>query len=385
MKRKNISCWLLLPVMALLMGACGESDKDVPPMPDLPSDVPTSVPSPTSLDASYSGSSQATLDMRKFAEFAAKVTNIRWQIYKNLTGNFDASKGYVGEYHAEDWDRFFEVAYELYENADDYTEAMQNLVDEGILTQDATRGLPSITALGTELKKINDALGTGHKKIMEVMRRPNMANTEQWEAAYNALPKELHYGATDWKEWRSNVYNNDFGGGIFNNLHASRTYMYLCNENSSSESKFADEANLMCAGVPGLTHVYQVGVPLVESGRNINMIILKAQNPILGNFMDGMDIGMASTSLANAVHKGDAGSAREAMLTISNVIVGQMGNFADSPYLLNEGINFSTELFSQTVLRDLNDAESIYNNRPGSNVGLIQVSDEGNDGKPATI
>lgn len=385
MKKKNISFWLLLPVMALLMGACGESDKDEAPVPDLPSDVPTSVSSPTSLDARYSGSSQATHDIRKFTEFVAKITNLRWQIYKNLTGNFDASKDYVGKYNAEDWDRFFEVAYELYENADDYTEAMQNLVDEGILTQETTRGIPSITAIGSELKKINDALGTGQKKIMEVMRRQKMATPEQWEAAYDALPKELHYGASDWKEWRYNVYNNDFGGGIFNNLNSSRTYMYLCNENSSSKSEFADEANLMCKGVPGLTHVYQVGVPLVKSGRNINLTIQKALNPMLGNFMDGMDIGMASTSLVNAVHKGDPGSARESMLTISNVIVGQVGNLANSPYLLNEGINLSTELFNQTVLSDLNDAESIYSNSPYSNVGLIQVSDEGNDGKPATI
>jgi len=36
MKKKNISFWLLLPAMALLMGACGESDKDDPDNPETP-------------------------------------------------------------------------------------------------------------------------------------------------------------------------------------------------------------------------------------------------------------------------------------------------------------------------------------------------------------
>ena len=376
----------LLLIGALVLtgfAACGEksSSDDVGPAPVDVVEHPVAV-------VQYEGSKQAKNDVQTLAEIATKLTAMRWVRYLNYTDNFNAETNFKGDIHKADWDSYFQLISDIANNADDYVEAMQRLTDNGIWDAQkvaVTRGdiSPPLKDVFMCLYNADKALDSGHGKIFDVINsnKAELNTPEMWKKLYDWMPDDYRFGETDYRQWRNRVYNHDYGNVLTRSFISSKLFMHMC-----EVPEFDDAARDLCGNKdPRGCHINQVGTELTKQGMNLEVAFYKTFNPTLGHLTSGIDLGMASVSLANAVDKGDPNAARDAMLTISNVISTEVGGFDNNAsWWQGETVNISYELMNQTVISDLNQAVA-DENALNSSVGLLNIKDIDNTGAQVFI
>ena len=132
MKRKNINYWLLLPVLALIMGACGKDDEEKGGGGETSSEL-IEVPA-RSEDEWVSAKDISDSDLTLLMDLTVKMEYMRVEFIKMLSNNFEGNGLFCGHGDKTNPDPTMQTFTDLMVKADDYLAAMERLEEAGILT-----------------------------------------------------------------------------------------------------------------------------------------------------------------------------------------------------------------------------------------------------------
>ena len=210
MNRKNIYYWLLLPVLALMMGACSKTD-------DVEEGSETDffeVPG-IEEDAWVSADNISDDDLTLFLDFMVKIDYMRVQYIKMLSNNFEGDKLFSGFGDKTDPDPTMRTYTAFMVNADNYLAAIERLDDAGLMTP-ATRtsniGNAQIIvwAYRKENERAQITIQDNLAKLAKIGKYDNQAQQELYDH-YKALEPDnaKAIGAKDARDFFQKLNNGD--------------------------------------------------------------------------------------------------------------------------------------------------------------------------------
>lgn len=210
MNRKNIYYWLLLPVLALIMGACSKTD-------DVEEGSETDffeVPG-IEEDAWVSADNISDDDLTLFLDFMVKIDYMRVQYIKMLSNNFEGDKLFSGFGDKTDPDPTMRTYTAFMVNADNYLAAIERLDDAGLMTP-ATRtsNIGNAQKIFKASRKENErALITIQDNLAKLAKAGKYDNQAQQELYdhYKALEPDnaKAIGAKDARDFFQKLNNGD--------------------------------------------------------------------------------------------------------------------------------------------------------------------------------
>ena len=210
MNRKNIYYWLLLPVLALMMGACSKTD-------DVEEGSETDffeVPG-IEEDAWVSADNISDDDLTLFLDFMVKIDYMRVQYIKMLSNNFEGDKLFSGFGDKTDPDPTMRTYTAFMVNADNYLAAIERLDDAGLMTP-ATRtsNIGNAQKIFKASRKENErALITIQDNLAKLAKAGKYDNQAQQELYdhYKALEPDnaKAIGAKDARDFFQKLNNGD--------------------------------------------------------------------------------------------------------------------------------------------------------------------------------
>ena len=258
---------------------------------------------PTTLKQDFNKS-----DMDNFFELNLKMENMRLQFVKFMSNGWEGQL-LDGPGPKSDPMKMFEILEEILDKKDAYTQAINNLTNQGILDNVTTRGL--ITA-GWEM--IVEGWGSTAKnrriKILTMLEENKvMGNANAQQELFNALPKELKKGETDAKKWFNNLNQGKYDNAC-PQIHA-----YLVNSGAgesgnagSALGKYYEAAEKAANGKNPL-HIdtYKVGVEQAQKAANFNAALWdKATGGYAGDWADADVILSETSKLRQKISDGSA-------------------------------------------------------------------------------
>ena len=258
---------------------------------------------PTTLKQDFNKS-----DMDNFFELNLKMENMRLQFVKFMSNGWEGQL-LDGPGPKSDPMKMFELLEEILDKKDAYTQAINNLTNQGILDNVTTRGL--ITA-GWEM--IVEGWGSTAKnrriKILTMLEENKvMGNANAQQELFNALPKELKKGETDAKKWFNNLNQGKYDNAC-PQIHA-----YWVNSGAgesgnagSALGKYYEAAEKAANGKNPL-HIdtYKVGVEQAQKAANFNAALWdKATGGYAGDWADADVILSETSKLRQKISDGSA-------------------------------------------------------------------------------
>jgi hypothetical protein len=305
MNRKNIFYWLLLPVLALIMGACGETDdEDVTPETQTGEYVKD-----FKRVKQYGETKQFQDDLDAFATYAIEIQAFRhgwWMLLSNgfVNGNafcatFDDIEGEVGTLSAE---FCYNVIDGIVENADKYEEAMERLQYSGILPDPKASATRGWLADGLNfIYNCRNAQKMGRQSVMAIMHYSSIGtNPTKLKELFDLLPSNLRRGYSDYASFWS-----DFSRGKLD----SRANQIFVNLYTYDPLDFGERARIM--GITPGGNVTAAGAKLIESGMNL---VIDA-SPISTQLGYGKDIYGVYSATEKLVKEGDVKGFLQTALT----------------------------------------------------------------------
>ena len=192
---KKISLTLLALISIMLLTGCSKSDDNSSGGAEGDWTGWGTGVEPTTLKQDFNKS-----DMDNFFELNLKMENMRLQFVKFMSNGWEGEL-LDGPGPKSDPMKMFELLEEILDKKDDYTQAINNLTNQGILDNVTTRGLISS---GWEM--IVNGWGSTAKnrriKILTMLEENKvMGNANAQQELFNALPEKLKKGETDAKKW----------------------------------------------------------------------------------------------------------------------------------------------------------------------------------------
>ena len=133
MTKKFIFGWLFVPALALMMGACGETDDEEESGGGETSSELIEVPA-RSQDVWVSAKDISDDDLTLLVDLTVKMEYMRVQFIKMLSNNFEGDGLFCGHGDKTNPDPTMETFTDLMVKADDYLAAMERLEEAGMLT-----------------------------------------------------------------------------------------------------------------------------------------------------------------------------------------------------------------------------------------------------------
>ena len=358
--------WMFMALMVLSIGglltACSGDDENA-------IDPDKTIVSKDYKD--YVASNEMKSDVQTIVEGAMKLQALKWEMYKNFTNNFKL-KG-IKEYdpwNGANWDRFYELATEIGQNADRYTQATQNLYDKGVLTT-KTPQTRVFTAIVGGYMKMKDKLYEGHEKILNTMKQPGMATPQKWEEMFNSLQYSRdRLGCYNWQDWRNKIANRD--AGI---IESTEIFEQLCQNN---EDFHLAATNAGYGNNPVAETTREVGGTALEVAVDVYANAAATGSGAIGLGKEAFDVVNASGNFVKAVKDGEniSQAGRDVISTISCVVASHVGGEANN-YLYTETFNAVQKTYKETVEKNLNEAEAAENGaNEGTGTGVIEVEDK---------
>ena len=258
---------------------------------------------PTTLKQDFNKS-----DMDNFFELNLKMENMRLQFVKFMSNGWEGQL-LDGPGPKSDPMKMFELLEEILDKKDAYTQAINNLTNQGILDNVTTRGL--ITA-GWEM--IVEGWGSTAKnrriKILTMLEENKvMGNANAQQELFNALPKELKKGETDAKKWFNNLNQGKYDNAC-PQIHAYwvNTGAGESGNAGSALGKYYEAAEKAANGKNPL-HIdtYKVGVEQAQKAANFNAALWdKATGGYAGDWADADVILSETSKLRQKISDGSA-------------------------------------------------------------------------------
>lgn len=208
MTKKFIFRWLFVPALALMMGACGETDDEEESgggdISNLTEDTFSEAPSSSTVTAKDFVMS----DIDALIEVSLKMEGMRLEYTKMMSDNWQGELlGGAGE-HTKGA-KFFSYVADLLQNADHYQEALNRLEEDGILTK------PTVTRLGLEFFQwCNDIINVEkdtHYRMLTILNTMKATGDEKrLQQLFDALPASCKHGHVDPKNWYIDFAAGDY-------------------------------------------------------------------------------------------------------------------------------------------------------------------------------
>ena len=208
MTKKFIFGWLFVPALALMMGACGETDDEEESgggdISNLTEDTFSEAPSSSTVTAKDFVMS----DIDALIEVSLKMEGMRLEYTKMMSDNWQGELlGGAGE-HTKGA-KFFSYVADLLQNADHYQEALNRLEEDGILTK------PTVTRLGLEFFQwCNDIINVQkdtHYRMLTILNTMKATGDEKrLQQLFDALPASCKHGHVDPKNWYIDFAAGDY-------------------------------------------------------------------------------------------------------------------------------------------------------------------------------
>lgn len=208
MTKKFIFGWLFVPALALIMGACGETDDQEESgggdISNLTEDTFSEAPSSSTVTAKDFVMS----DIDALIEVSLKMEGMRLEYTKMMSDNWQGELlGGAGE-HTKGA-KFFSYVADLLQNADHYQEALNRLEEDGILTK------PTVTRLGLEFFQwCNDIINVEkdtHYRMLTILNTMKATGDEKrLQQLFDALPASCKHGHVDPRNWYVDFAAGDY-------------------------------------------------------------------------------------------------------------------------------------------------------------------------------
>ena len=208
MTKKFIFGWLFVPALALMMGACGETDDEEESgggdISNLTEDTFSEAPSSSTVTAKDFVMS----DIDALIEVSLKMEGMRLEYTKMMSDNWQGELlGGAGE-HTKGA-KFFSYVADLLQNADHYQEALNRLEEDGILTK------PTVTRLGLEFFQwCNDIINVEkdtHYRMLTILNTMKATGDEKrLQQLFDALPASCKHGHVDPRNWYIDFAAGDY-------------------------------------------------------------------------------------------------------------------------------------------------------------------------------
>ena len=294
MNKKKIYYWLLLPVLALMIGACGKSDDEEVFTPDV--NVGETV-TDFKKAVRYEDTKYFDDDLDALVTYALTLRYFRWTYFKMATNSdtdepFCADLETIGDNKNTKYQTM--ILYNLIDRVTEmemeYMESIERLTNSGVLvTPNTTRGILSdgwdfITGCKSAQKM-------GRKSVVAVARKLGWTNDyKKMDELYKSLPEDLRRGYTNSADfWR------DFSSGTID----ARANQVFVNLYYYADPDFGETARDM-GTTPG-KNVTVAAADLIEKGANL---VIDAC-PISSQISYGKDLYGAVTATEDLVIKGD--------------------------------------------------------------------------------
>ena len=258
---------------------------------------------PTTLKQDFSQS-----DMDNFFELNLKMENMRLQFVKFMSNGWEGEL-LDGPGPKSDPMKMFELLEEILDKKDAYTQAINNLTNQGILDNVTTRGLISS---GWEMI-VNGWGSTAKNRRMKILtmleENKVMGNANAQQELFNALPEKLKKGETDAKKWFNNLNQGKYDNAC-PQIHA-----YWVNAGAgesgnagSALGKYYEAAEKAANGKNPL-HIdtYKVGVEQAQKAADFNAALWdKATGGYAGDWADADVILSETSKLRQKISDGSA-------------------------------------------------------------------------------
>ena len=203
MNSKNIYYWLLLPVLALLMGACEDSDNEEGTSGnDTAFEALPVTSTVTAKDFKMS-------DIDALVEMSLKMEGLRVQ-YAKMMSNGWKDELYSGPGEYTDGSKFYDYVADLLDNAEQYKAALERLEKDGILTKPTvTRGI--MLDFANWCYSLNAPKEVAYERMLTILNKNKVTgNMAAMQALFNSVPEKHKCGMTDAKQWFVNLYHGEY-------------------------------------------------------------------------------------------------------------------------------------------------------------------------------
>ena len=258
---------------------------------------------PTTLKQDFSQS-----DMDNFFELNLKMENMRLQFVKFMSNGWEGEL-LDGPGPKSDPMKMFELLEEILDKKDAYTQAINNLTNQGILDNVTTRGLISS---GWEMI-VNGWGSTAKNRRMKILtmleENKVMGNANAQQELFNALPEKLKKGETDAKKWFNNLNQGKYDNAC-PQIHAYwvNTGAGESGNAGSALGKYYEAAEKAANGKNPL-HIdtYKVGVEQAQKAADFNAALWdKATGGYAGDWADADVILSETSKLRQKISDGSA-------------------------------------------------------------------------------
>ena len=230
MNKKKIYYWLLLPVLALMIGACGKSDDEGVLTPDV--NVGETV-TDFKKTVKYEDTKQFLTDRDAITGMMLNLYGIRWSYWRMVSNDFknglsdffSVPPDETGKDTPDMLKAFNKIVATVYDNGETYDKALRNMSATGILPSlddnFVTRGKASSTLSFS--KTVTEVCKLSRQSVMAVMQKGGWTtDSKKLAEFYNSLPAEDRKGYNDpytfWSDFSKGKLDRR-AGQVFANLY----------------------------------------------------------------------------------------------------------------------------------------------------------------------
>lgn len=206
MNSKKLFGWLLLPALALLMGACEESNDEAEGGSGEKTETAfEAIPTTSTVTAKDFQMS----DIDALVELSLKMEGLRVQYAKMMSNGWHGEL-YSGPGQFTDGQKFYDYVADLLDNEEAYTAALKRLEQDGILTKSTiTRGI--MLDFANWCYSLNAPKEVAYERMLTILNKNKVrGNMAAMQRLFNAVPDKHKCGETDARTWFVNLYNGDY-------------------------------------------------------------------------------------------------------------------------------------------------------------------------------
>lgn len=277
----------MLPFACTLLLACGD-------------DSGTSSNEGNSLSQSeyneYVGSKKMQSDIENYVEFLLKTNNLSMTYLLSTTNeNYEFFEDSISN---DEMETFYKKIEEINSKIDDYTTALQNIENSGILERE-TMALMKIEKIGLvtsffEWTMTLKSSGTKNREaIMDIMNS-NKSAMAQREDLFDELPNRFKNGETDYKIWWRNFNNGDYDNqapAIFSTFESCDNIDFIVAEQET--------------GINTKQLVHEIGKKAVKQAAELELEVVKEIADPIGTGADVVEYINLSGEIAKAAKDKD--------------------------------------------------------------------------------
>ena len=208
MKRKSIYYWLL-PVLALLAGACEEGENEEGGEAASSDYGEEQFGEATPSSSAISAKDFDMSDIDALVELSLKIEGLRLEYAKMMSNGWRGELfGGPGEF--TNGSKFYDYYADLLDNQEAYILALNRLAEKGVLTSPTvTRGL--LLDFANWCYSLNAPNEVAFERMLTILNENHVRGSQAaMEALFRAVPDKHKCGETDARQWFVNLYAGEY-------------------------------------------------------------------------------------------------------------------------------------------------------------------------------